>query len=143
MPIARCLSLLTAGTCGTPAKAIEDALVSNKASDKQWSLEQQASFIQSIFLGLPLPSILLWLDPIKDKLRVIDGNNRLLALSNFLKGDLPIKAPHLMTSTVQGKVQYKDLHPHYKRKLLKFSMRLIVLEGNEHFLEHIRHLYNQ
>ncbi|SHI47506.1 Protein of unknown function DUF262 [Palleronia salina] len=54
-----------------------------------WSLPQASKFVESILLGLPIPSIFLYREEETQKLLIIDGLQRLTTLHAFYKGRLP------------------------------------------------------
>ena len=54
-----------------------------------WNIEQSSRFIESLLLGLPVPSIFLVKEEDTGKLIVIDGQQRLLTLYYFYEGRLP------------------------------------------------------
>lgn len=49
-----------------------------------WGIDQQSQLIESILLGLPLPSFYFYIDKVKKKWVVIDGLQRLSSLNNFI-----------------------------------------------------------
>lgn len=54
-----------------------------------WSTKQKSRFIESLIIGVPVPSILLGEDiNDKGKLHVIDGKQRLLSILQFFEGKL-------------------------------------------------------
>lgn len=48
-----------------------------------WPLKKQRSFIESVLMGLPIPSLLLFENPDTNKKYVIDGRQRLETLATF------------------------------------------------------------
>ena len=51
-----------------------------------WTPRQCSRFIESLLIGLPVPGIFLYRDKGESKLRVIDGQQRLLTLKYFCEG---------------------------------------------------------
>src|SRR5262249_8906843 len=51
-----------------------------------WSLREASRFVESLLLGLPVPSIFLSKEPESQKLLVIDGQQRLRTLAYFYEG---------------------------------------------------------
>ena len=51
-----------------------------------WDIKDASRFIESLLLGLPVPSIFLAKEPDTGKLLVVDGQQRLLSLRNFYDG---------------------------------------------------------
>jgi uncharacterized protein with ParB-like and HNH nuclease domain len=54
--------------------------------DFVWTLKQSSRFIESIILGLPIPSIFLYKEERTQKQLIVDGLQRLTTLSAFKKG---------------------------------------------------------
>ena len=55
-----------------------------------WSSPAKSRFIESIFLGIPIPQILLSARPNKkSSFVVLDGKQRLIAIKEFIDGSLP------------------------------------------------------
>ena len=51
-----------------------------------WTKPQADRFIESLLLGLPVPGIFLWKDPVTERLAVIDGSQRLRTLKFYFDG---------------------------------------------------------
>src|ERR1700722_18269758 len=85
-----------------------------------WSLREASRFVESLLLGLPVPSIFLSKEADTEKLLVIDGQQRLLTLMHFHEGIWPInqKAFALkgITPQYEGST-YKQLPSEAKRRL--------------------------
>lgn len=55
-----------------------------------WNISQASKLVESVILGLPIPSIFFMTIPEKEKIRIIvDGQQRLLSLAYFKKGFFP------------------------------------------------------
>lgn len=54
-----------------------------------WTWPQASKFIESILLGLPIPSVFLFREEETQKLLIVDGLQRLTTLHAFKKGRLP------------------------------------------------------
>lgn len=54
-----------------------------------WRIDEASKFIESLLLGLPVPSIFLAKDKYSSKLIVIDGQQRLRTLQFFYEGGFP------------------------------------------------------
>ena len=56
-----------------------------------WSKPERSRFIESLILGLPVPTLFLARDAVSNhKLNVIDGQQRLKTLQSYLNGDFPL-----------------------------------------------------
>ena len=77
-----------------------------------WSIKQASQFIESLLLGLPVPGIFLYRDKDSNKLKVIDGQQRLTSLLFFYNGIWKPTGKEYkltgLTSEFNGKT-YKDL----------------------------------
>lgn len=51
-----------------------------------WPIKQASRFVESLLLGLPVPGIFLSIEPDTNKLLVIDGQQRLTTLRQFMDG---------------------------------------------------------
>lgn len=97
-----------------------------------WNNIKKSRLIESILLGLPLPSFYFSEDPITKKLSVIDGLQRLCAISDFIlkankKDEKPLRLEGLQfLKNFEGKT-YLDLErPEVKRiKSLKITMNIL------------------
>ena len=54
-----------------------------------WSHKAASKFVESILLGLPIPSLFLYKDEDTQKQLIVDGLQRLTTLHSFVKGRLP------------------------------------------------------
>jgi hypothetical protein len=95
-----------------------------------WDNTKKSRLIESILLGLPLPSFYFSEDPVTQKLSVIDGLQRLCAIRDFIlkkKEEKPLVLQNLQfLKSFEGKT-YSDLErPEIKRiKSLKITMNTL------------------
>ena len=54
-----------------------------------WNQKRASRFIESLLMGLPVPGIFLYRDRGSQTLRVIDGQQRLLSLQAYYRGEFP------------------------------------------------------
>lgn len=54
-----------------------------------WTWPQASKFVESILLGLPIPSVFLYREEATQKLLIVDGLQRLTTLHSFKKGRFP------------------------------------------------------
>jgi hypothetical protein len=96
-----------------------------------WSKLQADRFIESLLLGLPVPSIFLVKEP-NGKFLVLDGQQRLRTLENFYSG--VFRESEFKLTEVQkfwvGKT-YKTLHPDDRRRLDNSILHAIVVRQDE------------
>lgn len=85
-----------------------------------WKLEQASRFIESLLMGLPVPSIVLAREMDTNKLIVIDGQQRLKTLQFFYEGNFqPLGKPFTLENVAEqfsGKT-YEGLSPGDRRML--------------------------
>ncbi len=51
-----------------------------------WTIKQASRLIESFLLGLPVPAIFLYVDPVKNTYLVVDGQQRLMSIAYFYEG---------------------------------------------------------
>lgn len=59
-----------------------------------WTIRQASRFVESILLGLPIPSVFLYREERTQKLLIVDGLQRLTTVHAYKKGRLP-GSPHV------------------------------------------------
>jgi hypothetical protein len=99
-----------------------------------WSLREASRFVESLLLGLPVPSIFLSKEADTEKLLVIDGQQRLLTLMHFHEGLWPItqKAFALKGITPQYEgFTYKQLPSEAKRRLADSIIHAIIVRQDQ------------
>ncbi|HMY56280.1 MAG: DUF262 domain-containing protein [Nitrospira sp.] len=96
-----------------------------------WKKSQADRFIESLLLGLPVPSIFLVKEP-NGKFLVLDGQQRLRTLESFYAG--LFKGIEFKLEEVQSKwagKTYKTLHPDDRRRLDNSILHAIVVRQDE------------
>lgn len=74
-----------------------------------WTWPQASKFIESILLGLPIPSVFLFREEDTQKLLIVDGLQRLTTLHAFKKGRLPYNDRIFKLKDVKPKFEGKSL----------------------------------
>ncbi len=93
-----------------------------------WDGTKKSRLIESILLGLPLPSFYFSEDPVSHKLSIIDGLQRICAIRDFvLDEDNPLKLDGLQfLKNFEGKTFSQLARPEVKRiKSLKITMNTL------------------
>jgi Protein of unknown function DUF262 len=90
-----------------------------------WDSVKQSRFIESILLGLPIP-ILIMAD-YKDRLLVIDGNQRIATIEAFVTNHLKLSGLTVLDS-LNG-LYFKDLIPSRQRKFINNSIRVVIFSN--------------
>ena len=73
----------------------EDIVVPKFQRKYVWNRAEKSRFIESLILGLPIPSIFLSTDPTTKKMNIIDGQQRLLTLQEYLNCKFALSAKDL------------------------------------------------
>lgn len=93
-----------------------------------WDGVKKSRLIESILLGLPLPSFYFSEDPVSQKLSVIDGLQRICAIRDFvLEKEEPLKLQNLQfLKNFEGMTYSQLARPEIKRiKSLKITMNTL------------------
>lgn len=94
-----------------------------------WSKEKKSQLIESILLGLPLPSFYFYIDTKKNKWVVIDGLQRLSTfLDFFIAGKLQLSGLQLLAEQYGGK-SYSDLDYFERLSVSMHPVTLNVISG--------------
>ena len=78
----------------------EEFIFPNFQRQYVWRVEEASKFIESLLLGLPVPSIFLAKDKYSSKLIVIDGQQRLRTLQFFYDGKFPDGKPFKLKNVI-------------------------------------------
>jgi len=99
-----------------------------------WKIDEASKFIESLLLGLPVPSIFLAKDKYSRKLIVIDGQQRLRTLQFFYEGRFPDGRPFKLknvTPQING-LTYQELAPEDRLNLDNTIIHCLIISENEH-----------
>jgi len=99
-----------------------------------WSYKEASRFIESLLLGLPVPSIFLAKESNSEKLLVIDGNQRLKTLQFFYAGDFRKEGKGFALRDVQEEFEgktYETLDENYKIKMDDSIIHAIIVKQDE------------
>ncbi len=92
-----------------------------------WKLKNKTLFLESIFLGLPIP-FMFFADCDNGQQEIIDGAQRMQTLVEFYNNKLQISGLKILTK-LNG-FYFKDLSIAQQRKFLNKTLRIIVLEDD-------------
>ena len=111
---------------------INELSIPDYQRDLVWSDEHQSRFIESIFLGLPIPYLLVAdVRPEKDqqedlaRLEIIDGTQRIRTLDRFIKNELKLCGLKKLESL--NNFKFSDLTLPRQRRFNRATIRMIVL----------------
>ncbi len=89
-----------------------------------WKIDRQSKFIESVFLGLPIPYI--FTAEIEDgRLEIVDGSQRIRTLANFINNRLKLTDLNIL-SELNG-LTFSDFPITRQRKFNNTTIRMIVL----------------
>jgi len=97
-----------------------------------WDLAKASRLIESVLLNVPLPLIYTAEEADNTKEVVIDGQQRLLTLFGYIKGEFPrngrpFRLKHLkILSDLNGKL-FNELDDPYRTKILRYDMTIIKI----------------
>ena len=74
-----------------------------------WTLPQASKFVESILLGLPVPSVFLYREEETQQHLIVDGLQRLTTLHSFYKGLFPSTDRVFRLKNVKGRFENKSL----------------------------------
>lgn len=90
-----------------------------------WTWPQASKFIESILLGLPIPSVFLFREEETQKLLIVDGLQRLTTLHAFKKGRLPHNDRVFKLTDVKPRFEGKTLDELDEDDRLRFEDAII------------------
>ena len=95
-----------------------------------WKNPEKSRFIESLIIGLPVPSIFLAKDSDSNKLNIVDGQQRLLCLHEYLMGKFYLRGKNIQPELV-GCYFDNEVAPK-KRKYLSESDRRALADSVLH-----------
>jgi len=93
--------------------------------DYVWKIPQASRLIESIVMGLPIPSIFMAKDEGKDEnYYIIDGQQRLKSIEKFYNGEFALKdvIPEL------NEKKYNELDEKLRDRIDEYAMQLIIIK---------------
>ena len=91
-----------------------------------WPPEKQSKFIESVFMGLPIPFLFFWQDH-DGRMEIVDGSQRIRTIRDFMDDKLVLKG--LETIPVANELRYSDLPPSRQLKFVETAVRVIILDN--------------
>jgi hypothetical protein len=93
-----------------------------------WKHDMKCKFIESLFLGVPIPPLFAFTLDESGNMELIDGVQRLSTIREFVTGSLKISGVDLLDKL--NNFTFKDLHPSRQRKFNSLDIRVYVLSEN-------------
>ncbi|MEZ8127971.1 DUF262 domain-containing protein [Enterovibrio norvegicus] len=95
-----------------------------------WNTLKKQRLIDSILRGWHIPPIHLISSPSTNKIEVLDGQQRLVSIRDFMAGDFPINGSLEPKDDELGyldKLYWNDLPSHYQEKIELFTIRFLTI----------------
>jgi len=111
----------------------EEFIFPNFQRQYVWKIDEASKFVESLLLGLPVPSIFLAKDKFSNKLIVIDGQQRLRTLQFFYRGQFPDGKPFKLKNVIPqiNGYTYHDLAPEDRFTLDNTIIHCLIIAENE------------
>lgn len=91
-----------------------------------WTPAKQSKFIESIFMGLPIPFVFFWQD--KDgRMEIVDGSQRLRTIRDFMADKFTLR--DLETIPAANGLRYSDFPLSRQLKFAETAIRVIILDN--------------
>ncbi len=90
-----------------------------------WKLEMQSKFIESLFLGVPIPPIFVSVIDADGRLEIIDGSQRIRTINKFVSSTLKLKGLENLESL--NNIKFSDLSISRQRKFNLINIRFNVI----------------
>lgn len=91
-----------------------------------WTPAKQSKFIESVFMGLPIPFVFFWQD--KDgRMEIVDGSQRLRTIRDFMADKFALR--DLETIPAANKLRYSDFSHARQLKFAETAIRVIILDN--------------
>ena len=91
-----------------------------------WTPAKQSKFIESVFMGLPIPFLFFWQDE-DGKMEIVDGSQRIRTIRDFMDDKITLK--ELEAIPAANGMRYSDLPISRQRKFQEKSVRIIILDN--------------
>jgi len=92
-----------------------------------WTPKKQSKFIESIFMGLPIPFVFFWQDA-DGRMEIVDGSQRLRTIQNFMADKFCLKG--LETIPTANGLCFSDFSQSLRYKFVETSVRVIILDNS-------------
>jgi len=118
-------------TVSTIIGALDDGSIEIPEFQRQyvWSQEQASRLIESLIIQCPIPPMYLN-EEADERLTVVDGNQRLISIYNFIKGNFALEG--LSTYPDLNGYFFGGLDPRFQRHIASRPLRFITIKKETH-----------
>lgn len=92
-----------------------------------WKSRNQSRFIESVFMGLPIPFVFFWQDS-DGRMEIVDGSQRLRTIRDFMADKIILG--DLETIPAANGLRFSDLPRHRQLMFAESSIRVIILDNS-------------
>lgn len=92
-----------------------------------WDLKKQSKFIESIFMGLPIPFAFFWQNA-DGRMEIVDGSQRLRTVRNYMDDKFKLKG--LTTLPAANGFKFSDFSESRRLKFAETTIRAIILDNS-------------
>jgi hypothetical protein len=90
-----------------------------------WTPAKQSKFIESIFMGLPIPFVFFWQDE-HGRMEIVDGSQRLRTIRDFMEDKITLR--DLETIPAANRMRFSDFPTSRQLKFGETPIRVIILD---------------
>ena len=91
-----------------------------------WKPKEQAKFIESVLMGLPIPFVFFWQDD-DGRMEIVDGSQRIRTIRDFMADKITLRG--LAALPAANGLVYTDLPISRQLKFADSSLRVIILDN--------------
>lgn len=91
-----------------------------------WKADKQSKFIESVFMGLPIPFVFFWQDG-DGRMEIVDGSQRLRTIRDFMANKFALKG--LQTIAAANGLKFSDFSQPLRYKFEETAIRAIILDN--------------
>jgi len=92
-----------------------------------WPPAKQSKFIESVFMGLPIPFVFFWQDQ-DGRMEIVDGSQRLRTIRDFMGNKIALT--ELETIPAANGLRFGDLPTSRQLKFAESPIRVIILDNS-------------
>lgn len=92
-----------------------------------WTPAKQSKFVESVFMGLPIPFVFFWQDS-DGRMEIVDGSQRLRTIRDFMADKFALR--DLETIPAANGLRFTDLPMSRQLKFAETPIRVIILDNH-------------